>query len=188
MRKAASVTSSTNEEIVGEQAVHAAGLRRTLGRFTSGVTVVTTASARGTDVHGMTANAFTSVSLDPPLVLVSVSKDAKCNQRIIDSGRYGISILGAEQHALCRHFAGAGQRPDLVDFLWRDGLPLIAAALAHLVCTVRASYPAGDHVLHISEVDHLWERDGAPLVFYNGRLQTFAAPIFDIAAGSEQRG
>lgn len=168
--------------------MNTAGLRRVLGRFTSGVTVVTTASAQGADVHGMTANAFTSVSLDPPLVLVSVSTHAKCNQRIADSGRYGISILSAEQHALCRHFAGAAQRPDLVDFVWRDGLPLIVAALAHLVCTVRASHPAGDHVLHIGEVDQLWERDGAPLVFYNGKLQTLEAPAADIAAGSEQRG
>jgi flavin reductase (DIM6/NTAB) family NADH-FMN oxidoreductase RutF len=174
--------------VLGDRAVNMAGLRRALGRFTSGVTVVTTASALSADVHGMTANAFTSVSLDPPLVLISVSTDAKCNRRIVESGRYGISILGAEQHALCSHFAGAAQRPDLVKFLWRDGLPLIVAALAHLVCTVRASHPVGDHTLHIGEVDQLWERDGAPLVFYNGQLRALGAAAADVAVGCEQRG
>ena len=182
------MTSGVVEDFLGDRAVNAAGLRRAVGRFTSGVTVVTTGSAQGADVHGMTANAFTSVSLDPPLVLVSVSRNAKCNKRIADSGRYGISILGAEQHALCRHFAGAAQRPDLVEFVWRDGLPLIVEALAHLVCTVRVSHPVGDHVLHIGEVDHLWERDGAPLVFYNGRLQALDAAAADVVVACGQRG
>jgi flavin reductase (DIM6/NTAB) family NADH-FMN oxidoreductase RutF len=177
------MTSSATEDIVRNQLVNGADLRRALGRFASGVTVVTTVGAEGTDVHGMTANAFTSVSLDPPLVLVSVSREAKCNERITDSGRYGVSILGAEQQALCRHFAGAGHRPDL-DFVWWDGLPLIGAALAHLVCTVQASYRAGDHVLHVGVVDQLGERDGAPLVFYNGKLRTLGAPAPGIAIGS----
>jgi flavin reductase (DIM6/NTAB) family NADH-FMN oxidoreductase RutF len=159
-----------------EGEVRALRLRQALGRFVSGVTIVTTVrdTADDPEVHGMTANAFTSVSLDPPLVLISVSVEAKMDRRIAETGRYGISILSADQEPLCRHFAGAAQRPDLVSFVWRNGLPLVEEALVHLACSVRASHPAGDHTLHIGEVEGLWYRDGAPLVFYAGIRRALA--------------
>ncbi|SDW49348.1 NADH-FMN oxidoreductase RutF, flavin reductase (DIM6/NTAB) family [Amycolatopsis xylanica] len=150
-------------------------VRKTLGRFASGVTVVTTARGTTGEVHGMTANAFTSVSLDPPLVLISVSTSAKMDRRIEETGRYGISVLSGEQKPLSLHFAGAAHEPDLVDFVWRDDLPLLDGALAHLTCSVRASYPAGDHTLHIGEIDGLWHRDGDPLVFFSGELRSLVS-------------
>src|SRR5918911_2938037 len=87
-----------------DQRVDAAAMRRTLGRFTTGVTVVTT--AHGEDVHAMTANAFTSVSLDPPLVLVSVDHRTRMHRMLPDTRRYGVSVLGSGQERVAWHFAG----------------------------------------------------------------------------------
>lgn len=148
-------------------------MRNALGRFVSGVTVVTTAECEDDDsVHGMTANAFTSVSLDPPLVLVSISTRAKMDRRIQESGRYGVSVLALDQEPVSLHFAGAAQQPDLVRFVWRDAVPLLEGALVHLVCTVVDSHPAGDHTLHVGRVEQLWYDDGHPLVFYTGNFRS----------------
>lgn len=159
-------------------------LRQTLGRFVSGVTVITTADDGPGDpqVHGMTANAFTSVSLRPPLVLVSVATRARLDPRIADNGRFGVSILAHDQGLLARHFAGSLARPDLVTFVWRDGLPLIAGALSQLTCSVAASHLAGDHRLYVGRVNTMWYRDGEPLVFYTGSLRSG----FQSVAGSSQ--
>ncbi|MFI1221102.1 MULTISPECIES: flavin reductase family protein [unclassified Streptomyces] len=152
-------------------------LRGALGHFASGVTVVTTAT-EGPDgsegrpqAHGMTANAFTSVSLEPPLVLVSIANGARTHRRIDASGRYGVSILGAEQEAAARHFAGAEQSPEVVGLEWRDGLPLVTGALVHLVCRVRQAHRAGDHTLFVGEVEGLWIGSGGPLVHYRRDLR-----------------
>jgi flavin reductase (DIM6/NTAB) family NADH-FMN oxidoreductase RutF len=148
-------------------------MRKALGRFVSGVTIVTTAESQHEDsVHGMTANAFTSVSLDPPLVLVSISTRAKMDQRIRESGRYGVSILACDQEPLSLHFAGAANQPDLVRFVWRKDVPLLDGALVHLACTVVDSHPAGDHTLHVGRVEQLWYDDGNPLVFYTGSFRS----------------
>lgn len=122
-------------------------------------------------MHGMTANAFTSVSLDPPLVLVSIANRAKMNTKIADTGRYGVSILASDQEPLSLHFAGAVSEPDLVRFTWRRGVPLLDGALVHLSCTVTDSHPAGDHTLHVGRVEELWFDDGHPLLFYTGSFR-----------------
>ncbi|GAA1344794.1 flavin reductase family protein [Saccharothrix algeriensis] len=168
------MTGSTTGGLLDAGDVDPTRLRRAMSRFASGVTVVTTAvdGPDGPEAHGMTANAFLSVSLSPPLVLVSVAAGARSHRRIADTGRYGVSVLRAEQQALSRHFAGVEAAPEQVRFDWRDGLPLIDGALVQLACTVRASHPAGDHVLHVASVDRLWADDGAPLLLYNGRPRT----------------
>lgn len=146
-------------------------LRNALGCFASGVTIVTTAD-RDDDAHGMTANAFTSVSLDPPLVLVSIANGAKMNERIRRRRRYGVSILAKAQEPLSYHFAGVRLKgPVDVTFVWRAGMPLIDGALVHLVCTVTDSHLAGDHTLHVGHVDHLWRTHGEPLVFFTGSFR-----------------
>ncbi|WP_431876995.1 flavin reductase family protein [Amycolatopsis sacchari] len=149
----------------------APGLRRTLARFTTGVTVVTTVDSTGA-VHGMTANAFTSVSLDPPLVLVAIARRARTHDRITAAGRYGVSVLAEQQEALSRRFAGTSRAGTRVEFAWQDGIPLVEGCLAGLSCTVRDSHVAGDHVLHVGEVTALSCRDGRPLVFYGGAFRT----------------
>lgn len=151
--------------------VTAPRLRTALGHFVSGVTVVTTAV--GDDVHGMTANAFTSVSLDPPLVLVSIAKKARMDEKIRCSGRYGVSILAKAQEPLSLHFAGVALRREPVEpaFVERCGVPLLDGALVHLACTVADSHPAGDHTLHVGRVDGLWHGHGEPLVFHTGSFK-----------------
>jgi len=144
-------------------------LRKALGGFVSGVTVVTTGAAD--EVHGMTANAFTSVSLDPPLVLVSIATTAKMDARIAATGRYGVSILRREQEPVSVHFAGGKPCPERVRFVQRGGVPLLDGALVHLACTVYDSHPAGDHTLHVGHVDELWSCHGDPLVFFTGSFR-----------------
>ncbi|WP_138846157.1 NADH-dependent flavin reductase [Rhodococcus pyridinivorans] len=159
-------------------------MRKALGRFASGVTIVTTAEFEDeAAVHGMTANAFTSVSLDPPLVLVSIANRAKMNERIKETGKYGVSILAGDQEPLSLHFAGAAHEPDLVRFVWRKEVPLLEGALVHLACTVVDSYPAGDHTLHIGRVEQLWYDNGHPLVFYTGSFRAL-----ELLGRDEHRG
>jgi flavin reductase (DIM6/NTAB) family NADH-FMN oxidoreductase RutF len=145
--------------------------RQVMGRFATGVTVVTTVE-RDT-IHGMTANGFLSVSLRPPLVLVSLGR-CRMNEMLPRSGRYGISVLSHEQQHFAAHFAA--QKPSAVEptFVWQHGLPLLEGALAHLVCRVADVHRAGDHVLWIGEVEYLDNREDEPLLFYTGRFGTMA--------------
>ncbi len=147
----------------------AKAFRQVMGRFATGVTVVTTVERE--TIHGMTANGFLSVSLRPPLVLVSLGR-CKMNEMLPRSGRYGVSVLSRDQQHFAAHFAG--QKPSGVEpaFSWQNGLPLLEGALAHLVCRVSDVHRAGDHVLWIGEVEYLDHRDDEPLLFYTGRFGT----------------
>lgn len=154
--------------------------RRTLGRFATGVTVITTVS--GETVHGMTANAFMSVSLDPPLVAVAVDHRARMHRLLEETGRYGVSILAEDQELLARHFGGRPQVSGEPRFEWQRGLPLIAGAVAHLVCRVVQAVPAGDHTLFIGQVEYLDCRDGAPLLFCGGNYRCLEVQLHDSGA------
>jgi flavin reductase (DIM6/NTAB) family NADH-FMN oxidoreductase RutF len=146
--------------------VDAAQMRRTLGRFTTGVTVVTT--AQGEDIHAMTANAFTSVSLDPPLVLVSIDKRTRMHALLPGTRRFGVSVLSSDQERTAWHFAGypLAEPGDL--FEWAADVPFVRGAIAHVACSLYASHEAGDHTLHLGLVDHLDSRPGDPLLFHGG--------------------
>jgi flavin reductase (DIM6/NTAB) family NADH-FMN oxidoreductase RutF len=144
-------------------------LRQVMGRFATGVTVVTTAD--GQAVHGMTANAFLSVSLTPPLVLISLGR-CRMGEMLPRTGRYGISVLSDTQEHLAAHFAAQRASPQEPAFSWHVGLPFLDGALAHLGCRVVDVHPAGDHVLWTGQVEHLWCQDGRPLLFYTGRFST----------------
>lgn len=143
--------------------------RNALGRFVTGITVVTTV-VEGT-THGMTANAFLSVSLEPPLVLVSVANRANMHGYLQESGRYGVSVLTAAQEEYSQHFAGIGA-PDLQPaFVEVDGIPLLTESLAHLIVTVTNAHVAGDHTLYIGQVEYLKSFDGEPLLYFQGRYE-----------------
>lgn len=145
-------------------------LRPAMSRFATGVTVVTTAV--GDDVHGMTANGFMSVSLDPPLVVVSLGR-CRMASLLPRTGRYAVSVLDRDQLGLARHFAGDRDDPPVAPhFVWWRGLPFIAGALAHVGCRVRDVHEAGDHSLWVGRVEHLEYRDGVPLLFYEGAFRT----------------
>jgi flavin reductase (DIM6/NTAB) family NADH-FMN oxidoreductase RutF len=145
----------------------ALALRHTLGMFATGVTVITT--LKGGQVHGMTANAFMSVSLDPPLVLVSIDRRTKMCGLLYEGSRYGVSVLCETQSALSDRFAGraangADPRFDVV----RE-TPLVDGALAHFVARVERSYWGGDHSLFLGRVEYARQHSGSPLLFHGGR-------------------
>src|SRR3989449_4297720 len=126
-----------------EARVDSRAFRNALGRFATGVTVVTTAVTDG--VHGMTANAFTSVSLDPPLVLISVGKQARMHAHILQTTRFGVSVLSQDQVAVAWSFAGRPQEGPQPVFQWRGGGPLLAQPLLPPLCPVGAPYSGSDH-------------------------------------------
>jgi len=148
----------------------AVALRSTLGMFTTGVTVITT--LKGDQVHGMTANAFMSVSLDPPLELVSIDRRTRMCGLLYEGSHYGVSVLCESQSALSDRFAGrmangmAEPRFDLV----RD-TPLVDGALAHFVARVEKSYWGGDHSLFLGRVEYARQHPGTPLLFHGGRYE-----------------
>jgi flavin reductase (DIM6/NTAB) family NADH-FMN oxidoreductase RutF len=144
-------------------------LRTVMGRFATGVTVITTAH-RNT-IHGMTANAFLSVSLRPPLVLVSLGR-CRMGEMLPRTKRYGVSVLAHDQKHLAAHFAAQKPSPTPPEFTFHNDVPLLEGALAHLVCHVVDVHTAGDHELWIGEIEHLHERDGEPLLFYTGKFGT----------------
>jgi flavin reductase (DIM6/NTAB) family NADH-FMN oxidoreductase RutF len=155
--------------------VDATGFRQALAQFPSGVTVVTTRDASG-EALGLTVTSFCSVSLEPPLVLVSVEVGSQTNAGFRDSGVFGVSILAEGQDAVSRLFA----RPGSAKFLeWpmevgTRGVWLVPDALAHIECEVRAAHPAGDHILYVGEIVSLAVRPGRPLVYQRGGYRRLA--------------
>jgi flavin reductase (DIM6/NTAB) family NADH-FMN oxidoreductase RutF len=147
--------------------------RNALGRFASGVTVITV--HREEHTHGMTANAFVSVSLDPPLVLVSLDNRSNMHRLLPEVRRYGVSVLAENQENLSNHFAGKPAPEVEAGFTMRDGIPLLDGAVAHFIVEVTEVHPAGDHTLYLGRVAHFEWRDGRPLLFYAGRYQQLRA-------------
>lgn len=150
-----------------ETAIDPKAFRSAMGCFATGVTIITTRV--GEQVHGMTANAFISVSLEPPLVLVSIGHRARMHDYLMEASRYGVSILAEDQRPLSDHFAGRvqpGLEPEFAEAL---GVPLIKGALAQVVAEVVARHPGGDHTLFVGRVLHLAQEAKAPLVYHGGR-------------------
>ncbi len=155
--------------------------RRTLGMFTTGVTVITT--RLGEQVHGMTANAFMSVSLQPPLVLISVDRRARMHALLNEGARYGISVLADGQERLSDHFAGrASEEPVEAHFEVIRDTPLVEGAIAHLVARVIRSYWGGDHSLFVGQVEYARHAGGQPLLVHGGRYEHLLhdAPVISL--------
>ncbi|NBE50141.1 flavin reductase family protein [Streptomyces boluensis] len=155
-------------------AVDPMAMRRTMGRFATGVAVVTT-SVDGTP-HGMTVNSLTSVSLQPPLLLVCLTTGARTTEAVTSSGRFAVNILSARQEHLAMRFAkrGADHFQGLDVIHGRHQVPVIPDAFAHLECAVERHFTAGDHIVVIGEVLDVCERDGAPLGFLGGKFSDIA--------------
>jgi flavin reductase (DIM6/NTAB) family NADH-FMN oxidoreductase RutF len=144
--------------------------RHALGRFATGVAVVTTRTPDG-KLEGLTANSFSSVSLDPPLVLWCLQRDAASAPGFAAAGMFAVNVLGAHQHALSLHFATptADKFAGLGHTRGLGGCPLLDASLAHFECRTENTVDAGDHVIFIGRVLRLTHRDGEPLIFSGGR-------------------
>ena len=147
--------------------------RDVMGHFATGVTVVT--YRHGEDTLGMTANAFMSVSLDPPLACLSVRRKARFAAAVGLGDRYGVNFLLESQETLSNHFGGrpaAGLEPRFGSL---GGAPTLDGSLAQLVLRTVAIHEAGDHLLHLGRVEHLEQlvmgAQRKPLVFYSGAYQ-----------------
>jgi flavin reductase (DIM6/NTAB) family NADH-FMN oxidoreductase RutF len=162
----AGIGDSIFEETPVPAHLETAEFRRTLGMFATGVTVITTRV--GEQIHGMTANAFMSVSLQPPLILISVDRRAKMNALLREDARFGVSVLEESQSALSNRFAGREGEGSEASFEIVNDTPLVAGALAHLIAQVVRSYWGGDHSLFLGRVEYARYGAGTPLLFHGG--------------------
>lgn len=147
--------------------------RKTMGKFATGVTVITT-KIDG-EVYGMTANAFMSVSLNPKLVVISIGEKAKMLDRIKQSKKFAVNILSENQKELSMIFAGQIKDDREVKFTELSGLPVLEGALAQVTCDVVNSHVEGDHTLFIGKVTDIQISDEDPLVFFNGQYHSLAS-------------
>jgi flavin reductase (DIM6/NTAB) family NADH-FMN oxidoreductase RutF len=151
-------------------------LRTALGRFATGVTVVTTRTPDGR-IEGLTANSFSGVSLDPPLVLWSLKRHAPSLRSFQASGYFAVNVLAVTQEDIAHHFAtphrdkfaGIEHTPGL------GGAPLLHGTLAAFECSIETTVEGGDHVIFLGRVHRASQRDGEPLIFSAGRYGTHSA-------------
>lgn len=146
--------------------------RAALGRFASGVTVVTTRDAAG-NPKGITVSSFASLSLSPPLVLIAIGRDASSHRALTGGDRFAVNVLQESQEDLARKFAkpagpgdqfdGVPTRPGI------GGVPLLEEALATVECRIAHRYPGGDHTIFVGEVDAVSAREGHPLLYFTGQ-------------------
>ena len=144
--------------------------RSVLGRFASGVTVITVVDAGGRDM-GMTVSAFASVSLEPPLLSVCIDHAASMYAALRDARRFGVNILSSEQEALSRRFSGveSAHRFDGIGYeRGESGVVLLDDVVAHMECERVAQHDAGDHTLFIGQVERAIVHDARPLLYYRG--------------------
>lgn len=158
---------------VGAPGVDQARFREALGHFATGVTVVT-ATEEGEPV-GFTCQAFTSLSLDPPMVALAPAKSSTSWPRIVAAGAFCVNILGQHQEALCRTFAVSGG-DKFTGVAWhkgQGGAPVLEGSLAFVECELGSIHDAGDHELVTGRVVNIGVGEGRPLLFYRGGFGSF---------------
>ena len=136
-------------------------------RFLSGVTIITV--AHDDEVHGMTASSFTTVSLDPPLVLVSLERDSTTRKMVVEAEAFAVNILSRDQEEIARSFSQSGPKSfdGIPHHTGPSGAPFLEGALASLACCTTEVVEAGDHDLFIAEVASCEWRDGEPLLYFD---------------------
>ena len=153
--------------------------REAMGCFATGVTVITV--DQGGEVHGMTANAFTAVSLHPPLVLVCVDHRARTHAHLHARKRFGVNVLHSDQQAIAQYYASSAethQHPEAAGARFdrtAHGTPVLQGALAYLECRLHSTETAGDHTIFIAEVGDIRVRDGDPLLFFRSQYRNIEA-------------
>jgi flavin reductase (DIM6/NTAB) family NADH-FMN oxidoreductase RutF len=156
----------------GLSAIPASLYRRTCALFATGITVITTVDKNG-HPHGMTVNSFSSVSLDPPLVLVCVDLKNALLGHFLTTASFAVNILGEHQEDVSRRFSTASENR-FHGVEWErgtSGVPLLAGVLAWMECGVTQTFEVGDHAVLVGEVRHAWHREGKPLVYFNSSYQ-----------------
>jgi flavin reductase (DIM6/NTAB) family NADH-FMN oxidoreductase RutF len=156
-----------------------ADFKAVMGRFATGVTVVTT--ALGSQRAGVTVNAFCSVSLDPPLVLVCIERTAHIHDLLLNAGVFAVNLLAEGQDEIARCFAISSDRRNL-EFCGcqtesvQTGAPTLCDALGYLDCLVTDVFPGGDHSIIVGRVEALGAIDRAPLVYYRSQYVKLLPP------------
>lgn len=154
--------------------------RTVLGRFATGVTVVTT--GQGSQRIGITVNAFTSVSLDPPLVLICIDRTSRVHDTLLESGSFAVNFLAEHQAALstcfasnseCRYNGFCGASSHVV----ATGAPVLDDSLGYVDCKLVNAFPGGDHTIFVGHVEALDTTGDAPLLYYRGRYATLDETI-----------
>ncbi len=149
--------------------------RKAMGCFATGVTIITI--DREGEVHGMTANAFTAVSLDPLLVLVCVDHRARTHAHLQARKRFGINVLSSAQQAISEYYARSAEPPQHAEAAGArfsrtsHGTPVLEGALAYLECRLHTAQPAGDHTIFIAHVEHVEFGEGEPLLYFRSRYR-----------------
>jgi flavin reductase (DIM6/NTAB) family NADH-FMN oxidoreductase RutF len=153
--------------------------RKVMGSFASGVTVITTVA--GGQVRGMTVSAFMSGSLEPPLCVISVRKQARMHPLLIEAGHFGVSILAKNQERISTHFAGAPVANLALEYIWSGRTPVLANAASVIAADIALQYDCGDHTLFIGHIRYLAAHGRAPLLVHHGRYAgvTHAEPTPD---------
>ncbi|MFF4623340.1 flavin reductase family protein [Nonomuraea jabiensis] len=147
-------------------------LREAFGQFATGVAVITTVTADG-ERAGVTVNSFTSVSLDPPLVLWCLSNRAPSAPLFLRAGRFAVNVLAADQDHLSRRFATPTTDKFAGVELLGGPLPILAGTLASFVCRTERVHDGGDHHIFVGAVERYQRAEGEPLVFHSGRYREF---------------
>jgi flavin reductase (DIM6/NTAB) family NADH-FMN oxidoreductase RutF len=165
--------------IVEEAGAPREDMRQAMRRWSTGVAVVTLRA--GEELRGVTVNSFTSVSLEPPLVMICLDRRARTHDLLLASRRYCINILAADQQVLSDRFAGRrpGEHGRFDDCSQRQspaGLPMLDSCLAWLDCRLVDLHPAGDHTIFIGLVTHAEHADGTPLLYHGGQYRALTAP------------
>jgi flavin reductase (DIM6/NTAB) family NADH-FMN oxidoreductase RutF len=150
--------------------IDARDLRNVMGHFATGVTVITTKDPAGKP-FGLTANALSSLSLDPPLVLICVDKKVDCYACFEDSKVFVVNFLSEGQEELSRRFATKGieKFEGVAYHLGAHGVPLLDGALGHVECTLINGYDGGDHTIYVGEVQNASTAEERPLLFFKGQ-------------------
>lgn len=153
-----------------------ADFRKAMGCFATGVTIITV-DLEG-EVHGMTANAFASVSLDPLLVLVCVDHSTRTHAHLHAKKRFGINVLRENQQAISEYYASPERTPENAEAeagarfeRTRHGTPVLQGSLAYLECRLHSAQIAGDHTIFIAEVENVVVCEGDPLLFFKGKYR-----------------
>jgi len=151
--------------------------RKVLGHFAAGVTIITTADAAGRPT-GLTATAFTSLSLDPPLILVCISHKSQSYPALIERGQFAVNFLRREQEDLSRRFATSRtDKFDGIAYRMSDlSLPILTEALAHVECVTVNQHIEGDHTILIGRVDACGTAFGDPLLYFRGQYASLGGP------------
>jgi flavin reductase (DIM6/NTAB) family NADH-FMN oxidoreductase RutF len=153
-----------------------------MGCFATGVTVITVAN--DDKIEGMTANAFTSVSLDPLLVLVCVDQKARTHAHLHARKRFGINVLSERQRKISEHYAQVDRDPARAESeagarfdRTQQGTPVLHGALAYLECRLQSAQDAGDHTIFIAEVEDVVVREGRPLLYFQSGYYVIGAEL-----------